>query len=115
MTLDEGLEKAMDPESGTATTNSTAYHLDIEKTESGIPAQGALGEPDENHETVEALDQGHLEDLELQHVRHLYSTSISTDHIRLGNLSKQVPVNPSTRIVLNALQANRAPRASYLG
>lgn len=69
MASDRDLEKAIDPERGTTATESTAYHSDVEKAEPGKLAEGALGEPDEDHEIVEALDQGHLEDLELQHVR----------------------------------------------
>jgi len=54
------LEKA---EAGTTGTESISS--DVEKF-----AEGAVGEPDSDHEEVERLDPGHLEDLERQHVSH---------------------------------------------
>ena len=39
-----------------------------EKVEPGLLAEGAYGEPDSDHEQVEQMDEGHLDDLARQHV-----------------------------------------------
>lgn len=62
----------IDPEKAevaTIGTESTAYQSDIEKG-TGNPETGvARGEPDMDHEEVERMDPGHLEDLERQHTK----------------------------------------------
>jgi len=60
------MASSTDPEKAeicTTGTESTSYQSDVEKF-----AEGAVGEPDSDHEEVERLDPGHLEDLERQHV-----------------------------------------------
>jgi hypothetical protein len=61
-------EQRMDAEAGTTGTDSTAYPSDEEKAEQASIAQGAVGEPDSDHDEVEMVDSGHLEDLERQMV-----------------------------------------------
>jgi hypothetical protein len=50
------VEKAGDLDGTESTANS-------EKTEPGLLAEGAYGEPDSDHEEVEQMDAGHLDDL----------------------------------------------------
>jgi hypothetical protein len=64
MVSDDDVEKARDLEPTTATA-STA---DSEKVEAGKVAEGAYGEPDSDHQEVEFMDEGHLDDLARQHV-----------------------------------------------
>jgi hypothetical protein len=54
-------EKDVPYENGTIRTESTMYSSDPEKAERG-------GEPDTDHEAVEEMDNGHMEDLEREHV-----------------------------------------------
>lgn len=65
--LEKDLERGIDPENGTTRTEST-YHSDIEKAESTTLEEGAVGTPDLDHEEVEQMDTGHLDDLARQHV-----------------------------------------------
>lgn len=57
-----------DVENGNSSTESAAYQSDSEKAEPGIIKEGAIGEPDSDHDEVEQMDEGHLNDLERQHV-----------------------------------------------
>ncbi|KAG9229037.1 major facilitator superfamily domain-containing protein [Amylocarpus encephaloides] len=50
------------PDNGSDHTDSTAY--DVEKGEPRRVVEGATGEPDDAHEEVEAMDRGHMQDLE---------------------------------------------------
>jgi hypothetical protein len=68
MAFDRDLEKAEDLDNCTTATESTACHSDSEKVESKLVAKGAYGEPDSDHEEVEQMDEGHLDDLARQHV-----------------------------------------------
>jgi hypothetical protein len=65
-------EDPRDVENGTIRTESTAYQsdvdVDVEKAEGRKDGEGAIGEPDLDHEEVEQMDRGHLQDLERQHV-----------------------------------------------
>jgi len=61
-------KKAKDLENGTSHTESTAYNSDIEMVESRKIRGGAIGEPDSDHDEVEQMDAGHLDDLERQRV-----------------------------------------------
>lgn len=54
------LEKGQDLDDETNATNSTI--------EEKYTAEGAIGQPDADHEEVEQMDTGHMDDLELQHV-----------------------------------------------
>jgi len=56
-------------DSGTIATESTAYHSDLEKAEPRMVDEGAVGDPDSDHEEVEQMDFGHLDDLARQRVR----------------------------------------------
>lgn len=62
--MDHDVEKAGDHDPTTA-TESTAGS---EKVESGLVVEGATGEPDSDHEEIELMDEGHLDDLARQHV-----------------------------------------------
>jgi hypothetical protein len=66
MALINDAEKAKDIETGTMKTESTAYLSDTDRAER--KEEGAIGEPDYDHEEVEAMDRGHVDDLERQHV-----------------------------------------------
>jgi hypothetical protein len=57
-------EKGEGQEDGTTRTESTYYQSDNEK---GIE-EGAIGIPDLDHDEVEQMDAGHLDDLVRQHV-----------------------------------------------
>ncbi|KAL2061645.1 hypothetical protein VTL71DRAFT_7022 [Oculimacula yallundae] len=64
----QGPEKGTNTENGTIGTigtESTAYVSDNEKT----VQEGAIGEPDFDHEAVEQMDPGHLDDIERQYSR----------------------------------------------
>ena len=72
MASDQDLEKGLetgggDMENGTNRTEST-YHSDIEKAESNTVELGTVGTPDIDHDEVEQMDEGHLDDLFRQHV-----------------------------------------------
>jgi hypothetical protein len=62
------IEKAKDPDNSTSHTESTAYNSDIEKAEPRKIEEGALGEPDSDHDEVEQMDEGHLDDLARERV-----------------------------------------------
>jgi len=64
MASDNDVEKAGDRDFTTATTSTAGS----EKVEAGAVAEGAYGEPDSDHEEVEMMDAGHLDDLATQHV-----------------------------------------------
>lgn len=66
--LEKDLESGRDQENGTTRTEST-YPSDIEKAESNTLDEGAIGTPDLDHDEVEQMDAGHLDDLIRQHVR----------------------------------------------
>jgi hypothetical protein len=55
-------------ETGTIDTESSSYQSDGEKVESHKDEEGAIGEPDIDHEDVERMNPEHLEDLERQRV-----------------------------------------------
>ena len=55
------VERAGDLDPTESTANS-------EKIEPALVAEGAYGEPDSDHEEVEQMDEGHLDDLARQHV-----------------------------------------------
>jgi hypothetical protein len=82
---EKDLERGVDPENGTSRTEST-YHSDIEKAESNAVDEGGVGTPDPDHEEVEQMDAGHLDDLARQHVSPQYPSAlprqdlISTDY-----------------------------------
>ncbi len=73
-------EKAAELDGGTLGAESgdghlTDYERDIEKGRdtdddavSQLVAEGAVGEPDSDHEEIEGMDEGHLDDLVRQHV-----------------------------------------------
>ena len=69
-------EKAGELDGGTLADGSTTgyitdYERDVEKgedAESVLVAEGAVGEPDSDHDEVEQMDEGHLDDLVRQHV-----------------------------------------------
>lgn len=52
----------------TINTGSTAYLSDPEKAMPQKIDEGANGEPDLDHEEVEEMDEGHLDDLERKYV-----------------------------------------------
>jgi len=58
-------------EVGTTGSDSTAYTSDNERIELQKPHEAATGYPDSDHEEVEAMDAGHMRDLERQLVRTL--------------------------------------------
>jgi len=62
MALEHDLEKA---ETGTTGTDSTKNESDLEARKM---EEGAIGEPDSDHDEVEQMDAGHMEDLERQYV-----------------------------------------------
>ena len=76
--LEKDLERG-DSENRTTGTEST-YHSDIEKVESNTD-HGAVGQPDPDHEDVEQMDAGHLDDLARQHVSRLTLHQLSMDAI----------------------------------
>jgi hypothetical protein len=69
MGSDKDLEKGLEAES--------TYHSNIEKAESNAVEQGAAWTPDIDHDEVEQMDDGHLDDLARQHVRPLGNSSIA--------------------------------------
>jgi hypothetical protein len=67
MASDRDVEKAEEADNGNS-RESTVYQSDVEKAEPNLVKGGAIGEPDSDHEEVEGLDEGHLDDLVRQHV-----------------------------------------------
>lgn len=69
MALERDLERAEDLDNGTIATESTIYQ---EKAEPNQDAEkmyeGATGDPDSDHEEIEQMDEGHLDDLVRRHV-----------------------------------------------
>jgi hypothetical protein len=61
------VERAEEADNGTS-RESTVYQSDVEKAEPNLVKEGAVGEPDSDHEEAEGLDEGHLDDLVRQHV-----------------------------------------------
>lgn len=55
-----------DLEKDSLSSESPTHTSDAESTR---PREGARGEPDVDHEEAEVMDEGHLKDLERQHVR----------------------------------------------
>lgn len=55
-------------DNGTINTESTAYLSEPEKAMPQKMDEGAIGEPDLDHEEVEGMDEGHLDDLERRYV-----------------------------------------------
>jgi len=93
--LEKGSVRDDDIEGNTlhGTTGSVDYRSDVEKAESHLVAEGATGEPDFEHEEVEGMDEGHLDDLVRQHVCCLSLFPINTDiytnfRVRRWHLSK---------------------------
>ena len=76
--LEKDLERG-DSENRTTRTDST-YHSDIEKVELNTD-HGAMGEPDPDHEEVEQMDAGHLDDIARQHVSLLTVHQLSIDAV----------------------------------
>lgn len=68
MSSSTDLEKAKDLDNGTTHTESTSYQSDLEKAEPKYINEGAVGEPDSDHDEVEQMDEGHLDDLTRQRV-----------------------------------------------
>jgi hypothetical protein len=68
MVFDQKLGKAGDPDNHTTATESTVCPSDGEKIEPKLVEEGAYGEPDSDHEEVEQMNEGHLDDLVRQHV-----------------------------------------------
>jgi hypothetical protein len=64
--LEAANEKDVPRDNGTIRTESTIYASDPEKVERRD--EGAVGEPDMDHEAVEEMDKGHMQDLERGHV-----------------------------------------------
>jgi hypothetical protein len=62
MISDDDVEKARDLDPTTA----TASPADREKVEPGKALEGTYGEPDSDHEEVEVMDKGHLDDVARQ-------------------------------------------------
>jgi hypothetical protein len=67
MVSDRDVEMAEEADNGNS-RESTVYQSDVEKAEPNLVKEGAVGEPDSDHEEVEGLDEGHLDDLVRQHV-----------------------------------------------
>jgi hypothetical protein len=67
MASDRDVEKAEETDSGNS-RESTVHQSDVEKAEPNLVKEGAVGEPDSDHEEIEGLDEGHLDDLVRQHV-----------------------------------------------
>ena len=66
--VSHGVEKPEpDLENGTTGTGSTVYHSDLEK-EATKKSNGGSNDPDPDHDEVEQMDEGHLDDLYRQHV-----------------------------------------------
>lgn len=65
--LEKGFESG-DLENGTTASGSPYPASGIEKAESETFEESAVGTPDLDHEEVEQMDAGHLEDLERRHV-----------------------------------------------
>jgi hypothetical protein len=66
MASEKDVERGLDGET-VANTESTSYQSDVEKAEP-TTVEGATGYPDSDHEEVEQMDRGHLDDLARQHV-----------------------------------------------
>ena|SRR6266536_719494 len=107
-------EKSRDVENGTIETGSTAYQsdVDVEKTEHRKDGEGAIGEPDSDHEEVEQMDRWHLEDLERQHVgfppktQHLFGQSARNHSPMLEHL-----LTPLDRCVDQSWPSKRQKRS----
>ena len=63
--LEKDLERGIDPEKA-ATSTESIPHSGVEK-ETISADHGALGVSDPDHEEVEQMDLGHLDDLATQH------------------------------------------------
>ncbi|KAI9054678.1 hypothetical protein LZ554_001830 [Drepanopeziza brunnea f. sp. 'monogermtubi'] len=88
---------------GTPYTGSIADHSDVEKN--GI--QGATGEPDIDHDEVEALDEGHMDDLERAH-----ATSIKAGpRDNNDNTLSRVNTKQSTRSRISRIATNLTSRS----
>jgi hypothetical protein len=72
MPIIKDLEKAPDADNGTDTTNSTVYQSDIGIGDPMTKVEGAIGVPDADHDEVEQMDVGHMDDLALQGVCSLF-------------------------------------------
>jgi hypothetical protein len=65
MVSDRDVENAEEADNENS-RESTVYQSDV--AEPNLVKEGAVGEPDSDHEEVEGLDEGHLDDLVRQHV-----------------------------------------------
>ena len=75
-----------DLENGTTAANSTASHSDVEKAELRNMEEGATGEPDSDHDEVEQMDEGHLDDLARHRVRQPTSLQIASLTLQDGGI-----------------------------
>ncbi|CZR62449.1 related to multidrug resistant protein [Phialocephala subalpina] len=93
-----------DVENGTIRTESTTYNSDLEKAEPRLVAEGAVGEPDSDHEEVEQMDEGHLDDL----VRQYSKASIKAGPREKGdeNEIRRVTTKSSTRSRISRIATN---------
>lgn len=69
-------KSGQDPERGTTGTGSTAYQSDGEKE----APKGYRSEPDIDHDDVEQMDEGHLDDLARERVS-LVQTPFAVQYI----------------------------------
>ena len=92
MALEQDAEKITDLDEGTTASESTR-DFDIETAEPMRGVEGAYGEPDADHEEVEDMDLGHLNDLERGHVGYLVqgAESLADSTVTGFNQSQRCP------------------------
>ncbi|KAH7391497.1 major facilitator superfamily domain-containing protein [Cadophora sp. MPI-SDFR-AT-0126] len=98
MAAPSDLEKGADFENGTTGTGSTAYTSDNEKA----IHDGAIGEPDIDHEEAEQMDQGHLDDLERERSRVSIKAGPRKDDNEISRLNSRT----STRSRISRIATN---------
>jgi hypothetical protein len=103
-----------DVEKGTSSTESTAYYSDVDKA--GLRnIEGAVGEPDSDHDEVEQMDEGHLDDLARERVRkpHLSADCLINSSRLLWNRSKLGMESQERNQRSSEYQRSRVRRAKY--
>ncbi|KAH6668267.1 major facilitator superfamily domain-containing protein [Halenospora varia] len=103
MTPARDLEKGPDIDNGTTGTDSTAYHSDNDRT----MVEGAIGDPDIDHEEVEEMDRGHMDDVERQRSR----ASIKAGPRKESRDLSRVNTNKSTRSRVSRIATNLTSRS----
>ncbi|TAQ83061.1 hypothetical protein B7494_g8615 [Chlorociboria aeruginascens] len=115
MPSDKDLEKGLDSEHGTTATESTADQSDVEKHEKHEkhetrPVDSSMGEPDLDHEEVEGMDRGHLEDLERTGTSIVTSHHTTSEHEVHRTVTKTSAKSKISRIASSLTSKSKKPR-----